>query len=176
MNLCQWCKYKNDPGFCYPCQYEQEVEQMDCFTCHTEMKCYNDVNDEALRIDWYKCPKCGSRAEVEYGDHGRYKTKVTWIRQFPIGSYKEILMENKYTIEITKDKSVLTLLIDGHSFSQTWVRKPFGYQSTKSIVDQVVEKIPEEEVGFIYSDLLQEIDDANMFITNIMSEIGGEDF
>lgn len=85
-------------------------------------------------------------------------------------------MENKYTIEITKDKSVLTLLIDGYSFSQTWVRKPFGYQSTKSIVDQVVEKFPEEEAGFIYSDLLQEIDDANMFITNIMSEIGGEDF
>lgn len=85
-------------------------------------------------------------------------------------------MENKYTIEITKDKSVLTLLIDGHLFSQTWIRKPFGYQSTKSIVDQVVEKIPEEEVGFIYSDLLQEIDDADIFITNIMSEIGGEDF
>lgn len=85
-------------------------------------------------------------------------------------------MENKYTIEITKDRSTLTLNIDGHSFSQTWVRKPFGYQSSKSIVDQVVEKIPEEEVGFIYSDLLQEIDDANMFITNVMSEIGGGDF
>jgi len=33
---------------------------MKCFTCHTEMICYDDVNEESVRIDYVKCPKCGT--------------------------------------------------------------------------------------------------------------------
>lgn len=53
---------------------------MECHTCRTKMKCYDDVNDISTRIDWLKCPKCGSWAEVEYGENGKYINKVTWKR------------------------------------------------------------------------------------------------
>lgn len=53
---------------------------MECITCKTEMKCINDVNEMSARIDWLKCPKCGSKAEIIYAYHGRYIAKVTWQR------------------------------------------------------------------------------------------------
>jgi len=53
---------------------------MECLTCHTQMKCVDDVNDISIRIDWVKCPKCGSAAEIQYGDNGKYILKVTWAR------------------------------------------------------------------------------------------------
>lgn len=51
---------------------------MKCHTCKTEMKCYDDVNDMSVRIDWLKCPKCNSWAEVTYGNNGEYIEKVIW--------------------------------------------------------------------------------------------------
>lgn len=53
---------------------------MECLTCSTKMQCYNDVNDISTRIDWVKCPKCGSEAEIRYGENGKYITEVTWKR------------------------------------------------------------------------------------------------
>src|SRR5512138_57477 len=49
-----------------------EENKMKCLTCNTEMVCYNDVNDIYQRIDWLKCPKCDSKAEIIYGNHGEY--------------------------------------------------------------------------------------------------------
>jgi Zn finger protein HypA/HybF involved in hydrogenase expression len=54
---------------------------MKCFTCHTEMECYNDVNNISTRIDFVKCPKCGSEANIIYGNNGEYIKKVEWFRQ-----------------------------------------------------------------------------------------------
>lgn len=31
---------------------------MECFTCKSDMKCTDDVNDINVRIDWFECPKC----------------------------------------------------------------------------------------------------------------------
>lgn len=45
---------------------------MECLVCKTEMKCINDVNYTSTRIDWLKCPKCGSVAEIEYRNNGEY--------------------------------------------------------------------------------------------------------
>ena len=53
---------------------------MKCLTCKTEMKCINDVNDISTRIDWEKCPKCKSKAEIQYENGGEYVEKVTWKR------------------------------------------------------------------------------------------------
>lgn len=53
---------------------------MKCLTCKTEMECYDDVNDEHARIDWEKCPKCGSKAEIVYGDNGEYILEANWKR------------------------------------------------------------------------------------------------
>jgi hypothetical protein len=44
------------------------------------MICCDDVNDISARIDWVKCPKCGSKAEIEYGNHGEFINKVIWKR------------------------------------------------------------------------------------------------
>ena len=53
---------------------------MKCFTCKTEMICEDDVNDIIVRIDWEKCPKCGSKAEIDYGEQGEYVNKIIWER------------------------------------------------------------------------------------------------
>jgi Zn finger protein HypA/HybF involved in hydrogenase expression len=53
---------------------------MKCLTCKTEMKCYDDVNEISTRIDWVKCPKCGSIAEIIYGNNGEYISEVNWKR------------------------------------------------------------------------------------------------
>jgi len=39
---------------------------MVCKQCDGEMKCYDDVRTDIVSIDWYKCEKCGARAEVSY--------------------------------------------------------------------------------------------------------------
>jgi Zn finger protein HypA/HybF involved in hydrogenase expression len=56
------------------------VGSMKCFTCKTEMKCTDDINEETVRIDWLECPKCNSNAYVSYGNHGEYIEKVVWKR------------------------------------------------------------------------------------------------
>jgi hypothetical protein len=53
---------------------------MKCFTCKTEMKCYSDVNDISNRIDFVKCEKCGSRADIVYGNNGEFIEVVYWKR------------------------------------------------------------------------------------------------
>lgn len=53
---------------------------MECFTCKTKMDCFNDVNDISIRIDWVKCPKCNSEAQIDYGQNGKYIEKVLWKR------------------------------------------------------------------------------------------------
>lgn len=53
---------------------------MKCFTCKTEMICVNDVNDISNRIDWVECLKCGSHAEIVYGNNGEYITQIKWKR------------------------------------------------------------------------------------------------
>ena len=51
-----------------------------CLTCKTEMMCIDDVNDIGTRIDWVECPKCKSKAEIQYGNNGEYILKVIWTR------------------------------------------------------------------------------------------------
>ena len=54
---------------------------MECPTCKTKMVCYDDVNDMSVRIDWVRCPKCDSKAEIQYGQNGKYIEKINWNRQ-----------------------------------------------------------------------------------------------
>ena len=51
---------------------------MKCLKCETEMKCYNDVNDIAVRIDWKRCPNCGAEAELIYDALDNGISKVIW--------------------------------------------------------------------------------------------------
>jgi len=60
--------------------FDMEVQVMECFTCHERMVCYDDINDETQRYDWLKCQKCGSWAEIEYEQHGKIISRVTWKR------------------------------------------------------------------------------------------------
>ena len=53
---------------------------MKCHTCKTEMICYNDVNEISTRIDFEKCPKCNSKADIIYGNNGEYILEVLWKR------------------------------------------------------------------------------------------------
>lgn len=53
---------------------------MKCVTCKTKMECIDDVNETHTRIDFVKCPKCGSTANIIYGDNGEYIKKVEWQR------------------------------------------------------------------------------------------------
>lgn len=53
---------------------------MKCFTCKTEMECVDDVNQEHIRIDWFQCPKCGSKATMIYQGNRGYVTEVKWER------------------------------------------------------------------------------------------------
>lgn len=53
---------------------------MKCFTCKSEMKCTNDINEETARIDYFECPKCESTAYISYGNRGEYIDKVVWKR------------------------------------------------------------------------------------------------
>lgn len=51
---------------------------MKCYTCETEMICTDDVNYIGNRIDFVKCPKCQSQADIIYGDNGKYIKSVNW--------------------------------------------------------------------------------------------------
>lgn len=53
---------------------------MKCITCKTKMKCEDDINEISIRVDFEYCPKCGSVAEIVYGNNGEYVEKVTWKR------------------------------------------------------------------------------------------------
>lgn len=53
---------------------------MKCITCKTQMKCVSDVNNISVRIDFVECPKCGSKADIIYGNNGEYVDKVNWRR------------------------------------------------------------------------------------------------
>jgi len=55
---------------------------MQCLTCGEQMKCYNDVNDISVRIDWEQCPKCGSWSQIEYNSKGQQE-RVLWLRDKP---------------------------------------------------------------------------------------------
>jgi len=59
--------------------YRKDIT-MKCITCKSEMICYDDVNDISIRIDWVKCPKCNSKAEIQYENNGEYVEKVVWER------------------------------------------------------------------------------------------------
>jgi len=54
---------------------------MKCITCKTIMICIDDVNDISTRIDFVKCPKCGSKADIIYGNNGEYINQVNWWRE-----------------------------------------------------------------------------------------------
>ena len=53
---------------------------MKCITCKTQMKCVSDVSDIYVRIDFVECPKCGSKADIIYGNNGEYVDQVNWRR------------------------------------------------------------------------------------------------
>lgn len=53
---------------------------MECFTCKEKMKCIDDINTDIVRIDLMECPKCASKAEIHYGENGKYVKKVIWNR------------------------------------------------------------------------------------------------
>ena len=44
------------------------------------MVCFNDVNDEHIRMDALRCPKCESKAVITYGNNGKYIQQVEWKR------------------------------------------------------------------------------------------------
>lgn len=51
---------------------------MKCYKCNEEMKCFSDVVQETVRIDWFKCPKCDSVTTVEYEPRTMEIRKVLW--------------------------------------------------------------------------------------------------
>ena len=54
---------------------------MKCFTCGTEMKCVDDVNEISTRIDFVECPKCKSKADIVYENNNcEYIKEVNWKR------------------------------------------------------------------------------------------------
>ena len=56
---------------------------MICQCCREEMKCVDDVNDIGTRIDWMRCPKCDSFAEIIYDDQKRDQIdSITWKRNY----------------------------------------------------------------------------------------------
>lgn len=59
---------------------------MECMACGKTMVCYDDINDEIYRIDWLKCPRCGSWAEITYNKKG-FKETVTWKQNKPNSDY-----------------------------------------------------------------------------------------
>ena len=53
---------------------------MKCFTCNTEMNDVDDIVNQNIRIDWKKCPRCGSVAEVQLHPKDNYPIKIIWKR------------------------------------------------------------------------------------------------
>lgn len=54
---------------------------MECYTCKEEMKCYDDICQETVRIDWYKCPRCNSVAQVRLDPNKYFPIEVIWSRE-----------------------------------------------------------------------------------------------
>jgi len=52
-----------------------------CFNCNTVMECVNDINESFVRIDWFLCPNCYSKGQVEYEIEttNRYKS-IEWSK------------------------------------------------------------------------------------------------
>lgn len=55
---------------------------MKCHCCGEEMKCVDDVNEATVRIDWMKCPKCSSFAEIEYNTCTHNIDQILWRRDY----------------------------------------------------------------------------------------------
>lgn len=56
---------------------------MRCLRCGEIMIDYDDVVQDNLRIDWKRCPRCGSKAEVILHPHEYYILQATWSRETP---------------------------------------------------------------------------------------------
>ena len=54
---------------------------MKCYACGENMKNVDDINDMAIRMDFKKCPKCGSAAQIVYNVQEGYIIKVIWDRE-----------------------------------------------------------------------------------------------
>lgn len=52
-----------------------------CLKCGTEMVCYDDIVYQTCRIDWLKCPECGSKAEIEYNPCTNEMIGFKWERK-----------------------------------------------------------------------------------------------
>ena len=55
---------------------------MICHCCNEQMKCVDDVNEISTRIDWMRCPKCNSFAEIEYDTSSHKIIQVVWKRDY----------------------------------------------------------------------------------------------
>ena len=51
---------------------------MKCYSCDSKMKCVDDIVTDWLRMDFFKCKRCHSKASVTYGKKGEYVLKVEW--------------------------------------------------------------------------------------------------
>lgn len=52
---------------------------MKCVTCDNEMTCIDDINEDATRIDWFKCKNCNTEMEVQYDRRMRVlSTRITY--------------------------------------------------------------------------------------------------
>jgi DNA-directed RNA polymerase subunit RPC12/RpoP len=61
--------------------YQKRATEYECMTCHERMVCVDDVVTQSLRLDFLECPKCKSRAEVEYNSYGTcYIKGFKWWR------------------------------------------------------------------------------------------------
>lgn len=54
---------------------------MKCFTCRTKMVNFDDVVTDQVRIDWSRCPKCGSVSEMHLDPKDNYITELIWKRE-----------------------------------------------------------------------------------------------
>ena len=53
---------------------------MNCYTCKSEMECVDDLVSKIVEVEWFECPKYGSKVEISYGNCGEYITNATWQR------------------------------------------------------------------------------------------------
>lgn len=51
---------------------------MRCLKCNTQMDCVDDVVTTFLRVDWFECPVCKSKAEVHYDVKTMEMTNFNW--------------------------------------------------------------------------------------------------
>lgn len=61
---------------------------MKCFTCGTRMENYDDIRNDFVKVDFRRCPKCGSKAEIQYyDDECTFLSEVKWRRWYSV-TYK----------------------------------------------------------------------------------------